>query len=488
MRINPRTAAIALAFVLLAFFLRIWRLDNQGLNGDEQIELALASVPLSELTRHQEENRYYNTPLFTLVLHTSIGAFGESDAALRIVPVAFGLVLVFLIYKLGQTAFEVPLGWYSVVPASFSAYLIYMAQYSRPHSMGATLIVASILLYWLHFKTRRILYLILGTLTLVVAFYTLLFAVFAFMAINIYVAVFWKSMRLPVKSWLASQAVFVAAAMLWVPMILRHTSSYASEGYVPNLSAMITGIPAVIYTSSVGMTYSPGIVIGDFGEWRWVLALLAFFSFVPVAIIGWLRTTERDSKWFLTLWFVVPLATMYLLWISGPLVKGRASFPFDPTYFLLVTPPYFIFLGKGLASISSVPLRTAFICGIVIANAISLHNYLDDPSGRRETTREAARFISENIKDSDLVIQSGRIDFGHYGKPFAKQTINFGDIISNGNELPGRYTSERIWLAYCLLDSSSDKIDAALRRKYELAQKIDFAAMRGVQVKLYVRR
>ncbi len=96
-----RTTIVILALVLLAFWLRVYRLDFVPLRGDEAFTVLFVDSPFAEMMegiRTVEPN----PPLYYLILYTTVRLFGTGDFAARYVSVIFGVLAVPLLYQLAR--------------------------------------------------------------------------------------------------------------------------------------------------------------------------------------------------------------------------------------------------------------------------------------------------------------------------------------------------------------------------------------------------
>jgi predicted membrane-bound mannosyltransferase len=107
--------------LLLATWLRFYRLAGQSLWSDEGNSLALAQVGLGEITVRTALD--IHPPLYYWLLHGWIQVFGESEAprALQRLP---GVLLVAMVYRLGTQLFNKWVGLLGafIAPPPFQVY------------------------------------------------------------------------------------------------------------------------------------------------------------------------------------------------------------------------------------------------------------------------------------------------------------------------------------------------------------------------------
>ncbi len=91
---------LALAILLLAFALRVYRLGSQNIWWDEGYSVHVARHSLSALTTLAAADTH--PPLYYWILHLWMGAAGQTEFALRFPSVAFGVLAVAVVYRLGR--------------------------------------------------------------------------------------------------------------------------------------------------------------------------------------------------------------------------------------------------------------------------------------------------------------------------------------------------------------------------------------------------
>jgi uncharacterized membrane protein len=114
-----RRNQVCLALLLLAFALRVYRLDAQSLWYDEAVSAQLAAKGLAELTRWTAND--IQPPLYYFVLSGWNRLAGDNEWALRFPSVAFGVLGVALAWSLARRIFGQ--GRDGVVAAAIAALL-----------------------------------------------------------------------------------------------------------------------------------------------------------------------------------------------------------------------------------------------------------------------------------------------------------------------------------------------------------------------------
>ncbi len=142
-RLNSLTWALAL--VLAAFALRVFRLDYQGLWYDEAFSVYRAHFSWGEITARTAAD--IQPPLYYYLLHFWILLVGDSEFALRFLSLFFGVLTIPLIYALAHQLFAARAARIAALIATLSPLYLWYAQEARMY----TLITFWLLLssYWL---------------------------------------------------------------------------------------------------------------------------------------------------------------------------------------------------------------------------------------------------------------------------------------------------------------------------------------------------
>ncbi|MFQ5420272.1 MAG: glycosyltransferase family 39 protein [Anaerolineae bacterium] len=140
--------AILLLIFLLAFALRLYRIDAPSISGDEAWSWTVAGWSLPEIVSSDAET---NPPLYHLLLHGQMKLAGDSELALRLPSVWLGLLALAAMARLGQAVDGRRLGTAVLSLAAISPFLVYSAQDARmygPALLGASGSLAAFVLLW----------------------------------------------------------------------------------------------------------------------------------------------------------------------------------------------------------------------------------------------------------------------------------------------------------------------------------------------------
>jgi mannosyltransferase len=294
---------------------------------DEAITTGIALHPLSAIPgilRHDG-----NPPLYYLLLHFWIRAFGASESATHTLSLLFGLLTIPVAMWSGWSLFGRRAGLVAATLFAFNAWLTQYAEETRMYELMALLglIATTAFLHGFLFRRRR--YLFLFAVSLALMLYTHSWGIFFFIgSLVALIPVFFVTED---RRGLARDAVltFVGAGILFIPwipnFIYQATHTGAPWSHAPGL-----GTPILISRDLLG---------GD----RVTIALIIGC----VAGLGGLFAARlRRTHDALALWTLIALglATLLVAWLSSQITPAYVS-----RYFAPVLPAILLIAALGIA-------------------------------------------------------------------------------------------------------------------------------------------
>jgi uncharacterized membrane protein len=139
--LRPASCLLLLAILLLASFLRFYRLDAQSFWNDEGNSARIAERPLDLILEGAAGD--IHPPGYYLLLHGWRALFGQNEFALRSLSVVAGVALVAFTYLLGRRLFGEATGLIAAFLGAISPFAIYYSQEARMYALLAALSAAS---------------------------------------------------------------------------------------------------------------------------------------------------------------------------------------------------------------------------------------------------------------------------------------------------------------------------------------------------------
>jgi mannosyltransferase len=392
-----------LAILLLAAFLRLYRLDAQSFWNDEGNSARIAERTLDLIVEGAAGD--IHPPGYYLLLHYWRALFGQSEFALRSLSVAAGLALVVLTYLLGHCLFGKTAGLIAAFLGAISPFAIYYSQEARMYAFLAALAAASTLAncrLWISDRRSWLVTLVAYVFTCAAGLYTHYAFSFILLAHNLFFLLRWLAAdrRSPLRyrcaaAWFAAQVAVLLLFFPWAPTALRQVGGWPSAGQSYTLASALL---EVFRTLTVGITISTQGATGS---------LVGAGLLLLVALWPRCKETNLENRPTLPVVGVV-------LYLILPIILIFAFDLYKPAYLkflLVVLPPFHILIARGIENLTQVAsglLRPAFSILVVVLSIVavypSLHNLYFDPAYVRDDYRQLAVDIQIAGRSSDAVI------------------------------------------------------------------------------------
>ena len=447
-----RAFLLVLGILLLAFALRMFRLDFFSLRGDEAFTVLFVQKPLAQMW-HETLTVEPNPPLLYFALRGWIALAGDGEFATRFFSAFFGVLCVPLIYRLAREMFDLTpnlspkrrgenltpapspnkrgenVGLVAAFLVAVNPYQIWHSQDIRNYTLWPALSLLALIFFWQWYKRDRrdagaqrnfvLIYFVLAELAALYAHY---YEAFILLALNVFVfATLWRNREVrakhfapahtsflararqnasPLREWLAAQ---IALAVLYLPypLLLSNRVSAYGEG---------SGRQGVALWDILRETFS-AFVLGDTlsAEWRaWLWLPLVLFV---LASLVYLFTRDWKRGLFFTLYAGIPTLAVFALNTVRPLYLERYLNGIAPAYYLLLA--YGIAAcAEGIGTRIHLPhARRAVLAVAALAFAafafLALQNYWTQPAyAKAPDWRGLTRIINANAQPGDLIVQN----------------------------------------------------------------------------------
>jgi len=401
------TLASIAAILLLAFALRLYRLGYQSIWYDEGVSIHMARKSLAALTAHTAGD--IHPPLYYYLLHFWINVTGSSEFAVAFLSLTFGLLLVPLVYRIGQHLYNPMVGALAALLVAISPFNLWYSQEMRMYTLGALLGLVSLysLLQLLAHVGCRIqgtgcrVYWVGYILSAALGLYTLYYLAFLLVFLNLFVPGWWLwARRQGVRAsvlwhWLLAQLAVFLLYLPWLPIALHQ----ATDPPVPPWRAF-TPFWQVVLESWSALALGQSVELR--AVWPVLLTIAIIYSLgVVYAGTGFktqptpLRLARVCILWGYTF---VPVLAIYLASLWTPLFHVRYVFTYSPAFYIL--------LAAGLAW-----LRERWSLGlwlvlslIVVVSAYSIYNFHFDPRYAADDHRAAVEYIADRWRPGDAIL------------------------------------------------------------------------------------
>jgi len=281
------------------------RYINGQLWEDEAITTGIASHSLSAIPgilRHDG-----SPPLFYLLLHVWMGAFGGSEAATHALSLLFGLLCIPAGMWAAWSLFGRRAGLYAGILFAFSTFLTAYAQETRMYELMALLGIFATAGFVHGFVYRRRPYLIMFAVSEALLLYTHAWGLFFGAGSLVALILIWRvseDRRVLVRDAVLTYVGVGVLFLPWLPNFI-YQATHTGAPWAPTIRF---GVPVLLSRDLLG---------GD--RLTVALVLAAVIGLAPLFTRRWARTREATVMWTL---IVLPLATLVLAWLASQITPA----------------------------------------------------------------------------------------------------------------------------------------------------------------------
>jgi 4-amino-4-deoxy-L-arabinose transferase-like glycosyltransferase len=374
------------ASLVLGVALRVYDLGGESFWGDE-LAMALATGRGWDAVR--EELLRGRAPVFPVLGHLWLQAFGTSEAAARSLSALAGIASLPLLFAVGRRLVDAPTAVLAVLLMAVSGFQIAYAQEYRYYALVVALTLLASLLYLRALAAERGADLSAWAVAGAALFHTHPYGLLVVAAQDAHFLLAARA-RAPLRRGFALAHLLLAALVL-PGLLVRQAGTHAGHQRLPSwIEAPAPWQPALTFGHFLLPQGTPPLAAVSLAALLGGSALLALRR-GPLAATG----LTRDGARLLALWLALPLLVPLLAsWLFAPVYVDR--------YVIAASPPAYLLVAAGLRAIrQTAPLRLT-VAGFLLACAPGLFSYYARP--QKEQWREAAGFLRATAADGDVVV------------------------------------------------------------------------------------
>jgi uncharacterized membrane protein len=431
---------------VLAFALRVYKLDAESLWLDEVLSINLASKDVPSAIRALPDN-YVHPPFYFIILHIWSRVVGQSEFSLRFLSALFGPLTAVMTYKLARALFDRRTALLSGLFLALCPYHIYYSQEIRMYTLATFLGLVGAYCFFQALERRDsalwIGFVLCSALGLYTHYYTLFLLLFESLFF-LSLIIIRRQYRYSFKAWLLAQLAIFCLYLPWLPVLLIQSTG-GKSGWI--------GIPSLGYLSGALIAY----FVTPNPERELHLLMGSFGVIFPMTLgaIGAQLTGDRQR-----LSFPLGRSRLYVLaYLAVPfLVAYTASLLIKPIlvtrYLIICVPAACILLAYGLNLVK--PKFLALLFSLLLGWTIVIYLGSIYNTTNREDWRNVARYLSTRIQRDDLICFNAghaRLPFYYYyGEEGELNEITLSEIGEDKSSIVGKTTHlhQRIWLIISL--------------------------------------
>lgn len=403
-----------LGLTLIAFILRIYRLDFFSLRGDESFTVVFVQRTWEGLWRGISTIEP-NPPLMYLALRVWVSLAGASEFVTRYFSLFFGVLCVPLTYRLAKEMFHSvdqrksvsAITLFAAALAAINPYQIWHSQDVRNYTMWPALSLLALIFFWRWWRAEttfdeqptkesrwsNLIFYIIVTLS---SLYTHYYEVFILAAVNLFVFAFsilgrrWRTLT----HWGGAQ---IALVLLYAPWVLFGTDRITvyNEASAEQSVSLVDVFSRTLSTFVVGETFPR-----DGRSIIWIPLALAL-----AAIWIYLVRRQRAPAAFIFAYFAIPTLVVYIVSLSRMLFLER--------YLIGIAPAYYLAFAVGLAALWQWRSKwRAFALAVaatffIVTSAYAYWNAQFNPEyAKAPDWRTFAQTILAQLQPGDVVVQN----------------------------------------------------------------------------------
>jgi mannosyltransferase len=361
-----------LLLCLAALLLRLWKIGDESLWQDEGFSVYISRFSIPFIL--QSLSYEFHPPLYYAILHFCL-SFADSEAWIRGISVAAGVLTIPCIYYLGKELLSAKAGLISAFLLAFSPLHIEYCREARPYSLFCFLFTLSMLLFIRTMNTGRDRTIVLYCVATLAAVWTEFTGLFL-LPIQAFVLLARKE-KLE-RRWVSILAIitFLSAPVIWA-FFARLLDLRTKLFWIPRQTPMqdIMQIMDAFMTGSGARSY-------------WVALML-------LPPIMWLIFSRfRLCRDVTIMWLLLPNLVFMLLSFWRPLFLVRQL--------LFTLPPFLLLMGGGMALLLQEKKKAAallLLAALLIPAALGLGSLYG--SLHKENWRALAAAVKEKGRAGD---------------------------------------------------------------------------------------
>ena len=369
---------------IAALYFRFW--TNSLLWLDEVQSVNLASKPVSQIPGLLREDGA--PPLYYVLLHFWMSAFGTSDHAVRSLSGVFSVVTVVLTYFIVKRVWGSEVGLTSAALLGSSSFAVYYATESRMYALVMFVVVLGIWRLARLYEAPTVANFVWFGICCAALVYTQYWALYLFAVLGVwFVAGATRSGDALVRrsSAMAIGSLGLAGVLFlpWFPSFLyQHAHTGTPWGSPPNF---LTAVVAVFHFHANQAVQVP---LSDLRQRAMeavfiVLFILALFGTSQAQKKGWLTWRPQKKGTFLA-WVV--FGTLVL----GVVVSHFANTAYAPRYGAVVYVPLIVFMAVGIQFFTNPVLRVSIV--VILVAGFSIGSYQESHTQRSQAAQAVSAF------------------------------------------------------------------------------------------------
>ena len=387
---------LLLALLLLAFVLRLFRLEVQSLWWDEGISLHLATSTLAEIMANRAANLH--PPLYFFILKGWLRLVGLSPFTARYLSLLASWLQVAAVFSLSRRWFNQKIAITATLLTALSPLSIIYAQEIRVYALLPLfyLLLLYLTSYLLQPATNASLrhWVLLGLLEWL-GFHLHYIAAFAlvFTSLWLLIALYQQKRWTDLRRWLGVQFVCGLAAMPWLWLVWLNRTAVTIEA---NAGTYLTDPTPISHLLAQVWTFHLTGLPGSLS--RPLIQLLIIFIVLALLLLLVLRAASPVLRRTLLAW-LIPLIFAFLAWS----VRSFAHPRYVTIFAIMLMPLVAGLVGDWKHNLQSL-IANLLLVALISLSLVALNLYYFDPGVAKDDMRGIARYLEAEANPDDLIL------------------------------------------------------------------------------------
>lgn len=390
--------------IIISLVLRLISI-NQSLWLDEAINVNNASsLDLKSLIFNYSLSDFH-PPLFHIILKIWTDFFGNSEIAVRIPSVIFGVLTVLVIYLIGKKLFEKKTALVAATLLATAPLHIYYSQEARMYALAALCASTSVYFFISIIKKDSLTLWVGFIVSTVVMLYSDYLPYLMIPIYFIYLLVNRKKiLATTLKAFIPAFIIIFILISPWLLLLPSQAKIGLSAAAASPAWATVVGSPQAKDLALTFVKFSIGRISHDNNYLYLLFFLPVGLYFIFLLIFSLLRiSTQRLFLWY---------------WLAGPILLGFLLAYFVPIFayfrFLFVLPAFYLILASAIIPIHWTPLIRLLLAVTLTINLTSTVIYFTNPKFHRENWRDATNYVISNSTATSITIFESNYTVGPF--------------------------------------------------------------------------
>jgi len=390
---------IPFAIVLLGLWLRIFRINSEGVGYDEAFSLSLTQMPWDVMIGNIVQD-FVHPPLHYFMLRAWLRLFGFGVLQARLLSAIFGTLSILMLYLLANYLFGRRTAVLSSLLLAVSQLGIMFSQEARPYAMFLFFFLCSCYLFLVALRKKRALPWWGFVCSSILMIYTHYWGVFVVLSLVLYAILYRKRYSLPISWWIGGAAL---ALVLYAPWM---TSGVVRQALTDRKTLPVQQGPwfAVhwwTFASAIN-SFNNGKTKGLLESsplWTFLVGGLLFTAPLVLALKPLIPRPEAKPSERLEQESVTVVAILWILPMLLILGLGALNVQYNVRYVSFCAAPYYILVARGFSQLKSPWPRQALLVLVLAYSTYALRaNYF---LPWKENFRDAVAYVVREYKEGD---------------------------------------------------------------------------------------